>query len=299
MRSASDSLADIRALIAMHARPDLRTPIDGLLLSKVTRSATPDYSLTEPLLVVMAQGGKRLLLGERVFEYRAGHCLIVTANLPVTGEYLAPSLGMGLVLRPAAVAALMLQVPTAPRTSPTGPAMATGPADAELLDAVARMLRLLNHPADAPVLAPLIEQEILWRLLTGPHAQMVRQIGLADSDLAHLSVAIGWIRENFAEPVRIEDLARMCGMSTSAFHRHFRAVTAMSPLQFHKRIRLQQARTLLVAQRDDIAGVGHRVGYDSPSQFTREYRRLFGATPGQDAARLRIVEHIPEPAHVL
>lgn len=299
MRGAPDSLDEIRTLIATHARPDMRTPIDGLLMSKVTGPAAADYSLTEPLLVVMAQGGKRLLLGEEIFEYRAGDCLIVTANLPVTGDYLdtgptVPALGMGLVLRPAAVAALLLQAPARKPIGPAGVAMATGPADAALLDAVRRLLRLVEQPADAPVLAPLIEQEILWRLLTGPHASMIRQIGLADGDLAQLSIAIGWLRDNYAEPVRMDDLAKMCGMSVSAFHRRFRAVTAMSPLQFQKRIRLQQARSLLVARRGDIAGIGHRVGYDSPSQFTREYRRLFGAPPGQDAARLRrATAHIP------
>jgi transcriptional regulator GlxA family with amidase domain len=149
------------------------------------------------------------------------------------------------------------------------------------------MLRLLDHPTDAPVLAPLITQEILWRLLAGPLGETIRQIGLADSDVSHVSRAIAWIRDNYAEPMRIDDLARLSGMSASAFHRHFRAVTAMSPLQFQKRIRLQHARSLLVAHPRDIAGVGHRVGYDSPSQFNREYRRLFGAPPGQDAERLR------------
>jgi transcriptional regulator GlxA family with amidase domain len=168
-----------------------------------------------------------------------------------------------------------------------------------LLDAVARMLRLLDHPADAPVLAPLIEREILWRLLTGPHAAVIRQTGMADSGLSHVSRAIRWIRDNYAQPLRIADLARLAGMSPSAFHRRFRAVTAMSPLQFQKRIRLQEARSLLVARGGDVAGVGHLVGYDSPTQFNREYRRLFGAPPGQDAARLRAdtaphdIRHLP------
>jgi AraC-like DNA-binding protein len=303
MRTSTDSLAEIRRLIEVHARPDFTTPIDGLLVSMVAGSATPDYSLTEPLLVVMAQGGKRLLLGDQVHDYRTGQYLVVTANLPVSGHYLGgddkPSLAMGLVLRPAALAALMLQTRSAPWTRAAAgiSAMATGQADPDLLDAVARLLRLLDRRADRAVLAPLAEQEILWRLLTGPHGDMVRQIGLADSDLAHLNRAIGWIRDNFAEQARIEDLARMCGMSTSAFHRHFRAVTAMSPLQFQKRIRLQQARSLLVAQPGDIAAVGHRVGYDSPSQFTREYRRLFGASPGQDAQRLRTAEGALESVH--
>ena len=293
MRTSPASLDEIRGLVATYARPDLRTPIDGLLLSKV-ETPEPDHSLTDPLLVVMAQGGKRLLLGDRVFEYRAGQCLVVAADLPVTGHFLdvsprTPSLAMGLTLRPAAVAPLLLEAPIArcSRITASPLAIATGEASPELLDAVARMLRLLDHPADAPVLAPLIEQEILWRLLTGPHAGVIGQIGLADSDLTHVSRAIRRIRDNYAEPMRISDLAGLARMSPSAFHRRFRAATGMSPLQYQKRIRLQEARSLLVARPGDVAGVGHLVGYDSPTQFNREYRRLFGAPPGQDAARLR------------
>ncbi|HEX5407604.1 MAG TPA: AraC family transcriptional regulator [Pseudonocardiaceae bacterium] len=287
-----DLLAEIRDRIAAHARSDLSTPIDGLLLSEVT-SAAPDHSLTEPLLVVMAQGGKRLLLGDEAFEYLAGQCLVVTTDLPVTGHFIAspevPSLAMGLVLRPTAIAPLLLEAPIRrwSRGAADEPAIATSDAGPDLLDAVARMLRLLDRPADVPVLAPLIEQEILWRLLTGPHGGMIRQIGMAGSGLSHVSKAIRWIRRNYAEPMRIGDLAGLAGMSPSAFHRHFRAVTTMSPLQFQKRIRLQEARSLLLARAGDVAGVGHLVGYDSPTQFSREYRRLFGAPPGQDASRLR------------
>jgi AraC-like DNA-binding protein len=302
---AADLLDEIRDLIAAHARPDMGTSIAGLLLSRVT-TTEPDHSLTDPLLVVMAQGGKRLLLGEQVFEYRAGQCLVVTAGLPVTGHFLgasphAPSLAMGLELRPEAIASVLLEAPPArwSRTAAGPPAIATGDAGSELLDAAARLLRLLEHPADAAVLAPLVEREILWRLLTGPHGDMVRQIGLADSGATHVGRAIRWIRDHYAEPMRIADLARMAGMSTPAFHRHFRAVTTLSPLRYQKHIRLQEARSLLLARPDDVAGVGHLVGYDSPSQFSREYRRLFGAPPGQDATRLRAaaapqsVRHLP------
>ena len=247
-----------------------------------------------PLVVVMAQGGKRLLLGDQVYEYGPGQCLVVTANLPVTGHYIdtdrrLPVAGHGAGPAPGGRRRAGAAGPgraVVPRT-PADSAISTGEADADLLDAVARMLRLLDRPADAPVLAPMIEREIIWRLLTGPQGGTIRQIGLADSDLSLVSRAIKWIRDNYAEPMRIDDLARLSGMSPSAFHRHFRAVTAMSPLQFQKRIRLQEARSLLVAGPGDVAGIGHRVGYDSPSQFNREYRRMFGAAPGQDAQRLR------------
>jgi AraC-like DNA-binding protein len=149
------------------------------------------------------------------------------------------------------------------------------------------MLRLLDHPADRPVLAPMIEREILWRLLTGPMGASVRQIGLADSSLTHISGAVRWITDHYREPFRVEDLARSCGMSISAFHRAFHVVTALSPIQFQKQIRLQQSRLLLIAGGDDVATIGYRVGYDSTSQFNREYRRQFGLPPGRDAIRLR------------
>jgi AraC-like DNA-binding protein len=293
VRTSSALLAEIRDVIATRARPDMSTSIDGLFVSRVETSEV-HHSLTEPLLVVMAQGGKRLLLGEHVLEYRAGQCLVVTTELAVSGHFIdaapqTPALGVGLVLRPAAIAPLLLETPAARRSAGRAdlPAIATGEADIELLDALARLLRLLDRPADARVLAPMIEREILWRLLTGPHGGVVRQIGLADSNVSHIDRVLRWIRANYAEPMRVEDLARMAGMSPAAFHRHFRAVTATSPVQFQKRIRLQEARSLLLAKPDDVAGVGHLVGYDSPSQFNREYRRLFGVPPGRDASRLR------------
>ncbi|WP_249228111.1 AraC family transcriptional regulator [Kutzneria sp. CA-103260] len=282
------ALDEIRDLVARHARPDGTTAITGLRLSSVD-STDEHHSLTAPQLVLLAQGGKRLLLGEEVFEYRAGDCLVVSAEVPVSGHFFGisrqrPALGLGLELRPTVIAPLLLAAPADRRSAP---AMATGKAEPELLDAVLRLVRLLDQPGDVKVLAPLYEQEILWRLLTGPHGALVRQIGLADSGLSLVGRAISWIRDNYAEPIRVADLARLAGMSESAFHRHFRAVTTMSPIQYRKLIRLQEARALLVARPGDVAGIGHLVGYDSPTQFSREYRELFGAPPGQDAARLR------------
>ncbi len=150
-----------------------------------------------------------------------------------------------------------------------------------------RLLRLLDQPRDITVLAPLIKREILWRLIIGEQGAVVRQLGLADSSLTHIARAVRWIRDHYTRSFRVEDVAQLAGMSVSAFYRNFQAVTAMSPIQFQKQIRLQEARLLLATHPNDVTGVSHRVGYDSPSQFTREYRRQFGAPPSQDAARLR------------
>ena len=213
---------------------------------------------------------------------------MITAELHLTGHFIdaspqVPALALGLALRPAAIAPLLLELPAGRWSRPAADpsAIATGEAGLDLLDAVARLLRLLDQPADAPVLAPLTEREILWRLLTGPHGGMVRQIGLAGSGLSHVSRAIRWIRDNYAEPVRIPDLARQAGMSPSAFHRHFRAVTAMSPVQFQKCIRLQNARSLLVARPGDVAAVGHLVGYDSPPSSTASTAGCSASRPGR------------------
>jgi AraC-like DNA-binding protein len=199
-----------------------------------------------------------------------------------------------LVLKPSTIASLLLDAAERGASAMPGrsssavaPALGVGEATRELLDAVIRMLRLLDSPGDRHVLAPMIEREILWRLIAGPAGETVRQIGLADSSLNHISHAVRWITEHYTESFRVEDLARDCGMSTSAFHRNFQAVTGFSPIQFQKQIRLQRSRVMLMTGADDAATIGYRVGYDSASQFSREYRRQFGLPPGRDAARLR------------
>jgi len=156
----------------------------------------------------------------------------------------------------------------------------------DLLDAMLRLVRLLEHPEDLSILAPMIEREIFWRLLQSPSGPMVRQIALADSRLSQVNRAITWLRVNYAEPVRIERLAELAGMSLASLHRHFKAATGMSPLQYQKQIRLQTARARLLAQPGDVAGIGFSVGYESSTQFSREYARQFGAPPGRDAAHL-------------
>jgi len=165
--------------------------------------------------------------------------------------------------------------------------MAVNPLDDDLLDPLLRLLRLLDRPRDIPVLAPLIEREILYRLLCGPRGEMLRQLALPSSQLSQISRAINLIRERYDKSIRVDQLARTASMSATSFHRHFRAVTAMSPLQFQKRIRLQEARRRLLSQEVDAARVSFDVGYESASQFSREYRRMFGAPPGRDAAQAR------------
>jgi AraC-like DNA-binding protein len=285
-------LEELRRLLARHARPDGSTAVDGVLVSKVDRPDPPSASMTGTVLALIAQGEKRLALGDRVYDYRAGQYLVASVDLPVTGHFVdtgpdRPALGFGLVLQPAAVAELLLaspaDVPRGAGATPSGIAVSDAPA--ELLDAVVRLLRLLDRPRDRAVLAPLVKREILWRVMTGEQGAVVRQLGLADSSLSHVARAVGWIREHYRESFRVDDVARLAGMSASAFYRHFQAVTAMSPIQFQKQIRLQEARLLLAAHPGDVTGVGYRVGYDSPSQFSREYRRLFGVPPSRDGAR--------------
>ncbi|RKN04651.1 AraC family transcriptional regulator [Streptomyces radicis] len=297
-------IEELRTLLARHAGPDWTTPIDGVLISRVDRSDPPAPSMTGTVLAVIAQGTKRLALGDKVFEYHAGQYLVASVDLPVTGNFTdatreRPALGFGLVLEPSAVAELLLMA--GPGDTPRGggaasTGIAVSDAQAPLLDAVVRLLRLLDEPRDRAVLAPLIKREILWRLITGEQGGIVRQLGLADSSLSHIARAVRWIREHYAQPFRVEDVARVAGMSVSAFYRNFQAVTAMSPIQFQKQIRLQEARLLLATHPGDVTGVGQRVGYDNASQFSREYRRQFGAPPSRDAARLRDTVRSPAGA---
>ncbi|MEU2856950.1 AraC family transcriptional regulator N-terminal domain-containing protein [Streptomyces mirabilis] len=292
-------LEELRTLLARHARPEWTTAIDGVLISKVERSDPPAPSMTGTVLAVIAQGAKRLALGDRVYEYRAGQYLVASVDLPVTGQFTDadpehPALGFGLTLEPSVVAELLLQAGPgdAPRAGGSAlPGIAVSDAPDPLLDAVVRLLRLLDEPRDRTVLAPLVKREILWRLITGEQGGIVRQLGLADSSLSHVARSVRWIREHYAQPFKVEDVAQLAGMSVSAFYRNFQAVTAMSPIQFQKQIRLQEARLLLATHPNDVTAVGHRVGYDSASQFSREYRRQFGAPPSQDAARLRHTTH--------
>jgi AraC-like DNA-binding protein len=293
-----DELAALRESIARHAGDGLtRTALPGISVVCTTTTTEPLCGIAEPTLAVVAQGVKNTTLNGRTFIYGAGQFLVVSVDLPVIGRVTRasaeePFLAFVLELRAQAIAALLLE--TAPAaTAPPGvldalPAgLAVSDASPALLDAVSRLLALLDAPDDAAALATGIEREVLWRLLTGPQGAAVRQIGLADSRLAHVARAIRWIRGHYHETLRIDQLAALATMSVSSFHRHFRAVTSMTPIQFQKEIRLHEARARLLAEPGDVAGVGYAVGYDSPSQFSREYRRMFGVPPSRDALTLR------------
>ncbi|PZR55002.1 AraC family transcriptional regulator [Xylanimonas oleitrophica] len=269
------------------------TIVDGIVASRVETEGPPEGSVTGTSFVLMARGSKRMAVGEQVFEYGAGQCLVTSVEVPVMGHFFGvsarrPALGFAMTLRPAIIAELLLESPPSPR-GPVPAGIAVADASPDVIDAVGRTVRLIERPQDRAVLGAIFERELHWLALTGPLGPVVRQLGLADSSLSRVGHAVRWIREHYADPFRIEDLARLARMSPSAFHRSFRAITALSPVQYQKRLRLQEARVRLLADPSDIAGAAYAVGYESASQFSREYRRQFGAPPSVDAALLREV----------
>jgi AraC-like DNA-binding protein len=303
-------LDELRDLIDDSAPSGTSEPLPGVFLSRQTRPGTPEATTTGTTFALIAQGTKELRLGDETLAYGPGEYLVTSIDLPVIGRFTeatpeAPALGFGLTLTATAIAELLLSAGEPDRRGPrrdpapdpgpglrpamTGPAaraLATSRAPAELISAVGRLIRLLDRPRDLPVLGPMVQREILWLLITGPQGQTVRQLGLADSKLARMGQVVQWIRQHAAEPIRVEDLARRAGLSVSAFHRTFRAVTGSSPLQFQKQLRLVTARQILASQSSSVTQAAFAVGYESAAQFNREYRRLFGAPPGRDRTRL-------------
>lgn len=296
------ALDTLRQLICRHAHNSHGpTAIDGLTITATDAPTSPRTAVAEPSLGLVIQGRKRTVSGDRVFDYAVGEFLITQLDLPVVGQVTAasaecPFLGIGIRIEPAEIAAMLLDAALTPDDTPAhAPGIAVASADAPLLDALAHLAGLLDAPQDRRILAPLYRREVLWRLLTGPQGAVVRQIGLADGNLAHITRTVRWIRDHHDDTIRIEQLASLAGMSESSFHRHFRAVTRMTPIQYQKAVRLQLARLALVSGGRDVAEVAHAVGYDSASQFSREYRRHFGAPPGRDAHRIRAAEGVPVP----
>ena len=266
--------------------------IPGLTLYRAIAPSGLHHGVHNPCVCVIAQGAKRVLLGDEVYRYDRARYLAASMNLPVSGQVVEaspekPYLSMKLDVAPQEIAALILEAKL-PEPSDAAPArgLFVSRVDTDLIEAFVRLLRLLDTPEDIPALAPVVRREILYRMLKGDEGQRLRQIAASTAHAARIARAIEWLRRNYTRPLRIDELAAHASMSSSSFHEHFRAVTAMSPLQFQKQLRLQHARQLLISEALDAATAGHRVGYESPSQFSREYSRLFGAPPAADRRRL-------------
>lgn len=291
---------DLAAAIGRHALQQgiMPTAIGRLSLIRGDAPTMAVPAVYEASLCLIAQGAKRVWLGDLAVDYDASRYLIVSVDLPLTGQvteaspaspYLCCKLDLDLtVLADLAIA-------HGERGGGTAPVLAAYPGDAGLVDAATRLVRLLDTPGDAAALAPLVEREILYRLLTGPHGATLRGLVAGEGHLRQIGRAIALIRERFDAPLRIEEVAAAAAMSPSSLHVHFKAITRMTPLEYQKQLRLQEARRLMLVEGAAAGSAGFAVGYDSPSQFSREYRRLFGAPPRGDIERLQAGELRAEP----
>lgn len=265
----------------------------GLVLFRYSSLAGPFYGVSEPSFCVVVQGSKEVFVGDERLRYDASRFLLVSAQVPAVGHIIEaskerPYLALRLTLDPAVVTAVLTEASLlAARPSAPVKAAAVSRLDADLLDSVLRVVRLIDAPRDYGVLAPLAAREIVYRLALGDQGRRLRQIAAVDGHAPRIARAIDRLRKDFDKPLRITSLARQLGMSVSGFHHNFKAVTAMSPLQFQKLLRLQEARRLLLIGDVDAATAGYQVGYDDPSHFSREYKRQFGQPPMRDVERLR------------
>lgn len=288
-----ERLDQLAALIARHAPQNAigATAVSRLSLIHADQPSAPVPAVYEASLCLIAQGSKRVSLGDHAVVYDASRYLIVSVDLPLVGHVLeastdAPYLCCKIDLDLGALADLIAAAPSTPMAT-SQPLLAAYPADADLIDAACRLVALLDRPDSIPTLAPLIEREILYRLLHGPHGATLRHLSAVDSHLGQVSRAIATIRRGFDTALRIDEIAAAAGMSASSLHAHFKAITRMTPIEYQKQLRLQEARRLMLAGGASASAAGFAVGYDSPSQFSREYRRLFGAPPRRDVGRLQ------------
>lgn len=269
------------------------TPIPGLSLFQRHEPTEPACGVYEPSICLVVQGAKRVLLGDDIYVYDADHYLITSVHLPtivrvVEASREKPYLGLRLTFDLREVSRLMADsnLP-APPAQQSSRGMATGAVTPPLLDAFKRLIDLLADERDIPILAPVIQREIIYRLLVGDQGARLRQIAVAGSQSHQIAQVLEWLKGHFADPLRVDDLAAQAGMSASTFHHHFRSMTALSPLQYQKQLRLQEARRLMLTDHLDAGTAAFQVGYESPSQFSREYSRHFGAPPSRDITNLR------------
>jgi len=271
------------------------TAIAPLQLLRASAPAQRLPAVYEPGLAIVVQGRKKAWLGDDVVVYDALHYLVISVTMLTVGQIVEatptkPYLCVRLNIDPREIGALLLEARGHDEAAPadgSARGLRVSRVSAPLLDALLRLLRLLCTPRDAPVLAPLAVREICYRVLTGDLGPRLRELAVADSQAHRIARAIDLLKRRYAEPVRIEEVAEAAHMSASTLHHHFKQITAMSPLQFQKQLRLHQARRLMLAEGIDAAAAGHRVGYESPSQFSREYRRLFGTPPREEIRQVR------------
>ena len=291
----------LNELRTLAARAQNRLTETGIPRVAMVQGAVPEHELAavyQPMVNLILRGSKSMTVGERVLHYCPANYFVMSVDLPAigtiwpaaTGE---PYLAVALTLEPSIIAGLLADLPEPAHGERAVAGFSVAAVTEELMDAWVRMLRLMDRPADIAALAPAYEREILYRVLQGPHGAMLREIATPDTAIARVGRAITVIRRDFAQPLPVETLAEQAVMSVSAFHRHFKAVTAMSPLQSQKRIRLLRARTLLTAGGKNVTAAAFEVGYESATQFSREYARAFGLPPARDAAR--IVAHFRLP----
>lgn len=292
-----DPMPELLALVLRHARPSCRELLPRLTLWTSSGPTAPIPVIYEPMIYFTLQGIKRMTVGERRLEHRPGTFLLASIDVPVVCAVSdcsqdRPYLGLAFTLDQAAIAALLLDLPLDQSRVPDAghealEPMTISPSTRALHDVLLRFVRLVEAPGDVPLLAPMIERELLYRVLQSEHGNVLRQFARADSRLSQIHRAVKWIRAHLADPLPVATLAGVASMSVSSFHRHFKCVTGLSPLAYHKQMRLREARLRLVAEPGAVASVAFSVGYESASQFSREYARQFGMPPARDAARLR------------
>jgi AraC-like DNA-binding protein len=290
--TSSKLYQELASIIARFAKKDgeYSTPIRGLFFARRSSPTQPLHTAQWPCFALVVQGAKSLGLGAELYRYGVGDYLLVSIDLPVVSRVTkasvkTPHLGLGMAISPDRLRQVLGSI-TVARSSlapDEGGGVVVNKASADLLDASVRLLRLLDRTEDIPAMAPLIEQEILYRLLAGPCGPRLLQIATSQTPSNKIAQAIAWLQTNFTRALRIEELAERVGMSMSSLHHHFKAVTAaMTPVQYQKRLRLHEARRLMLMERVDVGSAGYTVGYHSPSQFSREYSRLYGISPMRD-----------------
>lgn len=269
----------------------ISTPVEGLTLTRRDENSPPESCFYQPMIAVLVQGFKRSMIGNEEYSYGEGHCMVVAVDMPgvyhITGASPEePFLSISLTLNKYIITQLLADLPAVPARNHKSPsAVVVSEVPEDVLNAFVRLLDLLNSPAKIPVLAPMIVREIHFHLLTDMQGDCLRMVGTGSTQTSQIARAIKWLRSNYAESLHVEDLARQVHMSPSTFHRHFRQVTTLSPIQFQKRLRLFEAERLMLLEGKDAGTAALEVGYESASQFNREYKRHFGEPPHRDVSR--------------